>query len=107
MRKGAILNATASLECLIDLENNGEYHRIIESLELEGTFKGHLVQFPRNEKGYAQLNQCNYLAQSHLRQKSNCMDRRAGFQVNVCLHLPAEVNLQSHFGLVVGFACVI
>ena len=30
---------------------------IIESLELEGTFKGHLVQLPSNEQGYAQLKQ--------------------------------------------------
>ena len=30
---------------------------IIESLELEGTFKGHLVQLPCNEQGHAQLDQ--------------------------------------------------
>ena len=31
--------------------------RIIESLELEGTFKDHLVQLPCNEQGHAQLDQ--------------------------------------------------
>ena len=31
--------------------------RIIESLELEGTFKGHLVQLPYNEQGHLQLDQ--------------------------------------------------
>jgi len=30
-------------------------NRIIESLELDGTFKGHLVQLPCNEMGRAQL----------------------------------------------------
>ena len=33
------------------------FHRIIESLELEGTFKSHLVQLPYNEQGHPQLNQ--------------------------------------------------
>lgn len=33
--------------CLLD---NRENHRFIESFELEGTFKGHLVQLPCNEK---------------------------------------------------------
>ena len=33
------------------------FHRIIESLELEGTFKGHLVQHPYSEQGHAQLDQ--------------------------------------------------
>ena len=28
----------------------GTYHRIIQSLELEGTFRGHLVQLPCNRK---------------------------------------------------------
>jgi len=27
-------------------------HRIVESLELEGTIKGHLVQLPCNEQGH-------------------------------------------------------
>ena len=31
--------------------------RITEPLELEGTFKGHLVQLPCNEQGHAQLDQ--------------------------------------------------
>ena len=35
----------------------GTHRRIIESLELEGTFKGHLVQLPCNEQGRAQLDQ--------------------------------------------------
>jgi len=32
-------------------------HRIIESLELEGTIRGHVVQLPYNEQGHGQLNQ--------------------------------------------------
>jgi len=32
-------------------------HRIIESLELEGTFKGHLVQLPGNKQEHPQLDQ--------------------------------------------------
>ena len=31
--------------------------RLIESLELEGTFKGHLVQLLCNDQGYSQLDQ--------------------------------------------------
>jgi len=38
-------------------EKRSGRHRIIESLELEGTFKDHLVQLPCNEQGHAQLNQ--------------------------------------------------
>ena len=30
-------------------------HRIIELFELEGTFKGHVVQLPCSEQGHAQL----------------------------------------------------
>ena len=33
------------------------YHRNIELFELEGTFKGHLVQLPCNEQGCLQLDQ--------------------------------------------------
>ena len=32
-------------------------HRIVESLELEETFKGHLVQLPYSERGHLQLHQ--------------------------------------------------
>lgn len=35
----------------------GHIHRIKESFELEGNFKGHLFQLPCNELGHAQLNQ--------------------------------------------------
>ena len=35
----------------------GINYRIIESLELKGTLKGHLVQPPCNEQGRAQLHQ--------------------------------------------------
>ena len=34
---------------------------IIASLELEGTFKGHLVQVPCNEQGHAQLHQVTHI----------------------------------------------
>ena len=33
------------------------FHRIMEPFELEGTFKGHLVQLPCNEQGHPQLHQ--------------------------------------------------
>jgi len=33
------------------------YQWIIESLELEGTFKGHLAQLPCNEEGHPMLDQ--------------------------------------------------
>ena len=36
-------------------EKRSGRHRIIESLELEGTFKDHLVQLPCNEQGHPQL----------------------------------------------------
>jgi len=38
-------------------ENLKKNPRIIESLELEGTFKGSLVQLPCNEQGHAHLDQ--------------------------------------------------
>ena len=38
-------------------EKNVILHRTIESLELEGTFKGHLVQLPCKEQGAPQLDQ--------------------------------------------------
>lgn len=36
---------------------SGAAYRIIESLELEGTFNGHLVQLPCNKHGHPQLDQ--------------------------------------------------
>jgi len=42
--------------------------RIIESLEMEVTFKGHLVQLPCNEQGHPQLDQA---AQSLIQ---SCLD---------------------------------
>ena len=43
------------------LYNQDSLHRIIESLELEETFKGHLVQLSCTERGRAQL---GHIAQS-------------------------------------------
>lgn len=37
--------------------NRAQYHRITELLELDGTFKGHLFQFPYSEQEHAQLHQ--------------------------------------------------
>jgi len=34
-----------------------EYHRVIESFVLEGSFKGSLLQPPCNEQGHLQLDQ--------------------------------------------------
>ncbi len=39
------------------LNQHHENHRILESLELEVTSEGHLVQLPCNEQGHAQLDQ--------------------------------------------------
>ncbi len=47
-----------------------ENHRIIESFELEGTFKGHLVQLPCDEQEHPQLDQ---VAQSHIQPDFECL----------------------------------
>ena len=45
-------------------------HRTIESFELEGTFKGHLVQLPCNGQGHLQLHQ---VAQSPIQTDLECL----------------------------------
>ena len=40
---------------MADMNNSGS--QFTESLELEGTLKGHLVQLPCNEQGHPQLDQ--------------------------------------------------
>lgn len=42
-------------------------HEIIESFKLEETFRGHLVQLPDTEQGYAQLNEVGQETLSVLR----------------------------------------
>ena len=42
----------------------------MESFELEGTFKGHLVQLPCNEQGHLQLDQ---IAQSPIQPDTECL----------------------------------
>jgi len=42
-----------TVNCVERLKN----HRIIESLELEGTFEGHRVQLSCNDQGHPQLDQ--------------------------------------------------
>ena len=46
-----------------------QYHKIIESLELEAIFKGHLVQHPCNEQGHLQQDQ---VAQSPVQPDLEC-----------------------------------
>ena len=41
--------------CSMIILLHGASYRITESLELEGTFKDHLVQLPCNEQGHPQL----------------------------------------------------
>ena len=48
-------------------------HRIIESFELEGTVKGHLVQLLCHEQGHLQLNQS---AQSPIQPDLECLQGR-------------------------------
>lgn len=45
------------LFCTSLLQMQSQNYGVIESLELEGSFKGLLVQLPCSEQGHAQLNQ--------------------------------------------------
>ena len=45
-------------------------HRTIESLELEETLKGHLVQLPCKEQGHLQLHQ---VSQNHIQSDLECL----------------------------------
>jgi len=64
------------------LEDSQEYlygfskdiHRIIESFELEGILKGHLLQLPCNEQGHLQLDK---IAQSPIQPDLECLQRQA------------------------------
>ena len=49
-------------------------HRIIESLELEGAFKGHVVQLPFNEQRHLQLDK---VAQSPVQPGFECPQSRS------------------------------
>jgi len=61
------LTVITSLETIFSICQVPEDHRIIEFLELEGTFKGHLAQLLCNEQGHAQLDQVpRGLIQPHL-----------------------------------------
>ena len=46
------------------------FHRFIEMFELEGTFKGHLVQLPCSDQGHLQLDQ---VAQSPIQPDLECL----------------------------------
>jgi len=61
------------------------FHRITESLELEGTFKGHLAQLPCNEWGHPQLDQ---VAQGLIQA---CFESLQGIQ-----HIPGQPVLVPH-----------
>ena len=61
--------STASLWALLDRFFSLHYHRIIEWFELEGTFKGHLVQPPCHEQGHLPLDQ---VAQSPVQPDLEC-----------------------------------
>lgn len=53
MEEAQCVRGTMQLHKPLNQSQTGKEHRrIIESLELEGTFKGLLVQFPRNKQGY-------------------------------------------------------
>ena len=60
------LNTLELLDCGKDLEN----HKITVLFELEGTFKGHLVQLPYSEQGRFQVDQA---AQSLVQPDLGCL----------------------------------
>jgi len=52
-----------------------EFHQIIQSFQLEGTLKGHLVQLLCNEQGYLQLDHvAQSLVQPDLERLQVCTD---------------------------------
>ena len=72
------------------LINESYNHRNVESLELEGTFKGHLVQFSCNEQGHAQLNQ---VAQGLIQ---SCLESLKGQDINHISQYSVPVPHHSH-----------
>jgi len=64
--------------------------RIIESLELEGTIKGHLVQLPCNEQGHPQLDQ---VAQGLIQP---CLESLQGWGIHHISEQPIPVPQHSH-----------
>jgi len=84
------------------IRENPEWFRIIDSLELEGTFKGHL---PRNKQGRAQLDQvAQSLLQPDLESLQGRGIRRLSGQpmpqglhiLPSCINLPQENLLSCH-----------
>ena len=61
-------------------------HRIIELIELEGTFKGHLVQPLCNDQGHIQLDQ---IAQSPIQPDFECLFIIKNFSLMSSLNLPS------------------
>jgi len=72
----------AAMLSVLGKKNCKYSHRSTESLELEGTFKGHLVQLPCSEQEHPQLDQ---VAQSLVQPGLECLQ---GWGIHYISHHP-------------------